>query len=210
MSRSRRKIGARKPAIAFVLEGETEMWYLQMLKKNEQRERNVRINIRPEIPQKKRLKDQYKMVCELAEDHKVVFWILDLDVVLKQTREHSKGGKRPLDEFIEYRSKLLKKYKNVKVVVNNPCFEYWFLLHYVCTHRRYPNCSGVIKDLKKNLAGYKKTERYFKNRNKDIYSRLKPNLEDAIENAISLGSFDIENPKKAMCEMNELFDELKQ
>ncbi len=36
MGRSNRKIkliGARKSVIAFVVEGETEMWYLQMLKK---------------------------------------------------------------------------------------------------------------------------------------------------------------------------------
>lgn len=209
MSRSRRKIGARKTTIAFVVEGETEMWYLQMLKKNEERERNVRINIKPEIPQKKRLIDQYELVCDLAKEHKTVYWILDFDVVLKETREHKGGGRRPLEEFLEYRSKLLKEYENVKVVVNNPCFEYWFLLHYVCTQRRYANCSGVIKELKKNLSGYEKTERYFKSRNNDIYFRLMPKLDDAIENATTLGGFDFRSPKKAMCEMNDLFDALK-
>lgn len=212
MSRLRRGIGARRPTIAFVVEGKTEMWYLQMLKKNEERQHNVRINIKPEIPQKKRLKEQYELVCDLAKEHKTVFWILDFDVVLKETSEHRKGGKKPLDEFLEYRERLQKKkYENVRIVVNNPCFEYWFLLHYVRTQRRYRNCSGVIKELEKKLHGYEKTEKYFKNKSKDIYSRLKPHLKEAIDNAAAFGDFDFEEPKKAMCEMDELFviEELK-
>lgn len=208
MGRSNRKIkliGARKSVIAFVVEGETEMWYLQMLKKNEERERNVRINIKPEIPQKKRLKEQYELVCDLAKEHKIVFWILDFDIILKETREHRKVERSPLDDFIEYRRELEKEYENVRIVVNNPCFEYWVLLHFVRTQKKYANCVGAIKQLEKELPGYEKTERYFKSRNNDIYLRLKPYLKDAIENAAAFGGFDIEQPKKAMCEMNVLF-----
>lgn len=210
--KQKRKISARKSTIAFVVEGKTEMWYLQMLKKNEERNSNVRINIKPEIPQKKRLEDQYKSVCNLAEVYEKVFWILDFDVILKETKESKNNQQSCLIEFLNYRRKLLKKYNNVEVIVNNPCFEYWFLLHFVRTQRKYTNCSGVIKQLEKNLPDYKKTEKYFKSRNNDIYSRLKPNLKDAIENAIAFGIFDVYNPEKAMCEMDKVFmiDELKQ
>lgn len=211
MRHSRRKIGARKPVIAFVVEGQTETWYLQMLKENEEKERNVRINIRPEIPQNSKLKDQFDMVCEMAKEHKLVFWILDFDVILKETRENRKGGETSLNEFLRYRKLIYNEYKNVRIIVNNPCFEYWFLLHYLRTQKRYLSCHHVIRDLEKQLPGYSKTEKYFKNKSKDIYSRLKPNLKEAIENASAFGGFDAENPKKGMCEMDVLFmvEELK-
>lgn len=208
MARSRRErktISAKKSVIAFVVDGETEMWYLQMLKKNEERKGDVRINIKPEIPQKKKLKDQYEMVFNLAQEHKTVFWILDFDIILKETREHVNDGISPLNEFLDYRRKLQKEYKNVRIVVNNPCFEYWFLLHYVKTQKKFANCSGVIKELKKQLPGYDKTEKYFKAGSKDIYARLKPNLKEAIANTSAFGGFDVDNPRRAMCEMNELF-----
>ena len=76
--RRSRGIKARKSAIAFVVEGETEMWYLQMLKKNEEREQKIQINIKPEIPQDSKLEDQYKLVLELAEEYNSVHQNLDL------------------------------------------------------------------------------------------------------------------------------------
>ena len=204
-SKRKRRIGARRSVIALVVDGETEMWYLQMLKKNEEREGGVRINIKPEIPQKKKLNDQYELVCDLSKEHKFVFWILDFDVILKETRDHSKDRVNPLNEFLDYRGKLQAEYENVRIVVNNPCFEYWFLLHYVKTQKKFANCSGVIKELKKQLPGYDKTEKFFKAGSMDIYARLKPNLKEAIANATAFGGFDVDNPTRAMCEMNVLF-----
>lgn len=212
MRRSRKVIGERKSTIAFVVEGQTEMWYLQMLKKNEEKDRSVRINIKPEIPQKSDLANQYELVRSLAEEHKVVFWILDFDVILKNTRENRKNVESSLDKFLKYRRELQKKkFKNVKIIVNNPCFEYWFLLHYVETQRGYQNCSEVIRELQKKMSGYQKTEKYFKNKKSDIYARLKPNLKKAIENTKLFDGFDAANPEKSMCEMDALFmiDELK-
>ena len=52
------------PVFAVVVDGETEAWYLQMLKRNE---RHIRVSIKPEIPAKKSLEDQYKLVCELSD-----------------------------------------------------------------------------------------------------------------------------------------------
>lgn len=41
------------PTFSFVVDGETEIWYLQMLKRNE---RQFKINIEPKLPQKKVLR----------------------------------------------------------------------------------------------------------------------------------------------------------
>jgi hypothetical protein len=40
-----------KPTFAVVVDGDCEVWYLQMLKRNE---RSIFVNIEPEIPQRKR------------------------------------------------------------------------------------------------------------------------------------------------------------
>ncbi|WP_040626672.1 hypothetical protein [Mucilaginibacter paludis] len=44
---------------AVVVDGQTEMWYLQMLKRNEP---NCTITVKPELPKKKTLDDQCRLV----------------------------------------------------------------------------------------------------------------------------------------------------
>ncbi len=73
------------PSFAIVVDGETEVWYLQMLKRNE---RNIRVSIKPEIPNKKSVEEQYNLVCELStKEFTKVFWIIDLDTVIKEENE---------------------------------------------------------------------------------------------------------------------------
>jgi len=191
------------PTFAFVVDGETEIWYLQMLKQNE---RGIRLNVKPEIPQKKTLKDQFDLVCVLAKgEYDSVYWIVDLDAIIKESNEAIPGTKTPLSIFNEMRAKFCTEYQNVKVIVNNPCLEFWFLLHFERTSKYYRSCSYVIRSLKKHLSGYEKTERFFKKRDNDIYLQLKPFLQSAIENAKALDPFELENPERAICEMHELF-----
>jgi hypothetical protein len=196
------------PTFAFVVDGKTELWYLQMLKRNE---REIRVSIKPEIPNRKSVEEQYKLVCYLSDkEYTKVFWIIDLDVVIKEDNEAKKGRKSPLKMFEECRTELITKYPNVVVIVNNPCLEFWFLLHFIKTSKDY-TASSVEKELRKHLNNYEKTEKFFTKQNDDIYLKLKPYLKTGLENAIALGNFDKENPTKAMCEMASLFksDELK-
>lgn len=217
-----RQVKTRKgiPTFAFVVDGETEIWYLEMLRKHEQKDRGIRINIKPEIPQKKKLKDQFNLACEFAKSvYDRVFWVVDLDVILKETRE-AKSPNTPLDNFIGILETLnspkdkeeQKVYHKINVIVNNPCLEYWFLLHFEVSGKTFKNCAEVSSRLKRYLRGYNKSEDYFKKKDNDIYARLKPYLRTAIGNAKALGGFDKENPQKGMCEMNDLFlcEELKQ
>ncbi len=193
------------PTYAFVVDGETEIWYLQMFKRNEQNNSNIRINIKPEIPHKKKLRDQYNLVREQAEsEYDKVFWIVDLDVILKETRE-SKSENTPLIKFMNYRETLYSEYDNVRVIVNNPCLEYWYLLHFEFNNITYNNCRDVVDDLHRYIKGYGKSERFYKRKNRDIYSVLRPHLSKAINNAKKLGGFDESDPEKGMCEMDSLF-----
>jgi len=74
-----------KQSFAVVVDGETEKWYLEMLKQNEP---DVLFNITPKILQKKNINQQYKLVTDLSEEeYDKVFWIVDLDVLLKEERE---------------------------------------------------------------------------------------------------------------------------
>lgn len=191
------------PAFAVVVDGETEVWYLQMLKRNE---REIRVSIKPEIPNKKSVEEQYNLVCDLLnKEFTKVFWIIDLDTVIKEENEAPKGKKSPLKIFEEYRTNLITNYPNVVVIVNNPCLEFWFLLHFTKTSKYFNTCTSAETELKKHLKNYEKTQKFFTKQNDDIYLKLKPNLKIAIDYSIALGNFNNENPKKAMCEMDLLF-----
>lgn len=203
-----RKRPKTAPAFAIVVDGKTEVWYLRMLKRNEPK---IRVTIKPEIPDKKSIKEQYNLVCDLSnKEFTEVFWIIDLDSVIKEDNETPKGKESPLKIFKKYRAEL-KANPNIVVIVNNPCLEFWFLLHFKKTSKYYGSCSSVEKELKNYLDKYEKTQEFFTKQDNDIYLKLKPKLQVAIENAKALGSYDEENSKKAMCEMELLFlsDELK-
>lgn len=51
-----------KQSFAVVVDGETEYWYLQMLKRNEP---NILLDITPKILQKKNIDQQYELVTKL-------------------------------------------------------------------------------------------------------------------------------------------------
>ncbi|MCK5037108.1 MAG: RloB domain-containing protein [Candidatus Sabulitectum sp.] len=195
MKSKRRRRSFRK-VYSIIVDGETEKWYLDLLKEHE-KDRLPRIDITPEIPKKKRLADLDKLIRSNAEEYHMVFWIVDLDAIRHDGQ---------MDRFLEY-IRELKKIKNVRVFVNNPCLEFWFLLHLKETSRIFPRCDKVENELRKHqiLKNYEKTEKYYKSNN-DIYKRLKPNLNIAIDNAEKLGEFSLEEPHFAMAEISQIFD----
>ena len=197
---------AKKPSFALVVDGETEYWYFQMMIRHEKDRLNV--HIKPELPSKKTLSGQFKMVKDLAADYDKVFWIVDLDVILKDTAEAKNGSKTRLAEFGGYLATIVKKHLNIVVVVNNPCLEFWLLLHFEATSKSFDNCSGAERQLQKHLPGYEKTKKYFTNQNNDIYLRLRPERAAALSNGGKLGRFDVFRPCNPISEMHLLFDTL--
>ncbi len=192
-----------KPTFAIIVDGECEVWYFQMLKRNE---RKLTVNIKPDIPQKKSLESQFEEVKKFSEYYDKVFWVLDLDVIIKESRETSKKKKNSLKLLRNYISHIERKLKNVVIIVNTPCLEYWFLLHYTQTTRYYNLCSNVVNELEKHLADFSKTLNYFTKQNNDIYLRLKPYLKSAISNSKLTGRFESENPCKGLSEMYKFFE----
>ncbi len=202
MARKRKKLQSKKNSYAIVVEGETEVWYFNMLKRNE---RNLIVKIEPEIPQSQELNEQFNRVKELVEYYDMVFWIIDLDKIIKETRETAKNKQPKIRELQDYFVKL-KNYNNVVKIINNPCLEFWFLLHFKETSRYFENCSKVINMLKEKLPYYKKSKKYFTKENNDIYKSLKPYLENAIKNAKKLGEIDFENFDNSLSMMYLFFE----
>ena len=192
-----------KPTFAVVVDGDCEVWYLQMLKRNE---RSIIVNVEPKIPQRKRLSEQYENVIKLSEENTKVFWIIDFDVIARETKSAKTASKTAIQSFLAYKKTIAEKHKNIVIIVNNPCFEFWLLLHFEVTTKYFDTCEGVEKQLKKHLKDYEKTQKYYTNKDNDIYLRLKPNLKDALKNAKTLKLYDIENPNKGMSEMQLFFE----
>lgn len=204
MRQSRKIINHIVPTYSFVVDGETEIWYLQMLKRNE---RELKINIEPKLPQRKSIEEQFKLVTDLSErEYSKVFWIVDLDTIIKESRETPKGKITPLQTLIELRGKLQKEYEIVTVIINNPCLEFWLLLHFEKTSKLFDTCDKAENQLKKHLKDYEKTQKYFTKQDNDIYLKLRPLLKTAISNSSNLGEFDLDEQTKAICEMFLLFE----
>lgn len=65
--------------------------------------------------------------------------------------------------------------KDIKIIASNPCFELWFLNHFVRTTKEFKDSNDLIKELEKYLFSYDKK--------KDYFSKLSPNTKTAIENS---------------------------
>mgnify|MGYP000712367012 CR=1 FL=1 len=171
MGRKYKYTSHKKTTYAIIVDGETEIWYFQMFKRNEP---SLQVNIEPKIPQKKKLSEQYKKICELAEDFSKVFWIIDMDVVIAENR---------IQKLKEYLNDIENKYSNVITILNNPCLEFWFILHFEQTTKYFPKCLEAEKRLRKQLADYEKTRKYFTKQDNDIYLKLKSKLPSALKNS---------------------------
>ena len=194
-----------KQRYAFVGDGDCESWYIQMLKRNE---RSITVNLEPKIPQRKKLSEQYEMVLELSLYYDDVFWIIDFDVINSETRSTKKGNKTLLQEFNEYFDQIEKDYKNIQIIINNPCLEFWFLLHFESTSKYFENCERVITQLKKYdcLLTYEKSKKYYTKEGSDIYIKLKPFLNNAITNSNKLEPFNFTNPHYGLSQMQLLYE----
>lgn len=80
--------------------------------------------------------------------------------------------KRKIDLINELKKKLPK---DIKIVLSNPCFELWFLNHFVFVGKEFLTNDEFFKELDKYIENYDK--------NKDYYMTLLPKLKTAIKNS---------------------------
>jgi len=118
-----------KKSIVILVDGESEIAYLNSLKKQSN------IKIVPELPKKKSFNDTYNLFKEYLKDDSIneLYWIIDLDVVIRE-------------DNIDTLKDINNKYSNI--IINNPCLEIWFLMHYEA--KNFSNsCDRVISYLKR-------------------------------------------------------------
>ena len=76
------------------------------------------------------------------------------------------------------KAKTLSNKNKIRLGISNPCFEFWYLLHFEYTTSNLKNYDDVKKRLDKYISNYDK--------NKNVYSKLKDNLTTAISNSKKL------------------------
>jgi len=127
MARKRAK-RTLNPSYIIIVDGQSEILYLNLIK-------TANIKVLPEIPKKKSLADMYALFKSKIGHSDKIYWVVDLDVVIKENNLHV------LKDY-------LKNYKE-NIIINNPCLEYWFYLHYKKGGNFNNNCNDVIRALKK-------------------------------------------------------------
>ncbi|NIA16108.1 MAG: hypothetical protein GWP08_18765, partial [Nitrospiraceae bacterium] len=67
---------------------------------------------------------------------------------------------------------------------SNPCFEVWFLAHFIKTHREFANADETVGELTKRWK--KRFKQPYGKADAGNYERLRPLLDKAIKNARSV------------------------
>jgi len=170
MRKKRQKRKLQK-TLLLIVDGESEQIYLNSFK-------NQTIYIKPELPKKKSLSELYRYFKDEKNNYDKTFWIIDLDVPIRENR---------LNDIKEY----IKQYQD-EIIINHPCLEFWFLLHF--KEKNFNSCKDIISHLKRN---YQEFQTYNKSK-KDIESIINK-LQDRLEIAIK-------NSKKRECNLDELIN----
>lgn len=204
-----------KPAIALVVDGKNEKWYISKVKEHYPCSALRSAKIKPDLPGHKKIQELFDCTkTKLDKEYNFVILIIDLDEPLKKPEELNKF-KELYGKYIGIKDGTLsdkqkKRYKwmnQLLIIINNPCLEYWYLLHYKKTTKHYTDFNALCQDLHKisELKDYSKTESYY-NDSPNIYERLNENngLDTARKNATP---FESNKCKENGCsEMNKIFD----
>jgi len=152
-------------SVAVVGDGQTERIYFSDLIDTD---RPSNLTIFPDYPRKI---GNYKGVLErakiLSSDYDQVYALIDMDKVIKENQKKE----------YENDKKISQKLK-VIVLENNPCFEIWFLLHFLQTSKLFKNCNEVVSELMKpkGIINYRKNEKFL------LRAHLYKNLKERIGN----------------------------
>jgi len=204
-----------KESIAVVVDGQTEKWYIEKVKAHYPCDALKFIRIKPELPQKKKVQELFDFAHQkLDEEYTFVILIFDMDEPLKDNTEFNKF-KELYEKYLGIKDNTLVGRQRTKyawmekllVIINNPCIEFWYLLHFGRTSKYYANYESLRPDLRRipEMSQYEKHDDYY-NQNPDIYVRLDKN--NGLTNArINAKPFNIEKSHEEGCsEMNQVFD----
>nr|WP_158508724.1 RloB family protein [Thermosulfidibacter takaii] len=156
------------------MEGQSEKWYLDLMRRHE---RPV-LKLKPELQHQISLRRIKSLIAQyVKEGYDAIWWVVDMDTY-----------KGKLDAFRAICDQILRRFRNVYILINSPCFETWLLLHYQDPPRYTDRCEMIIRLLKQHpeMANYDKSEKFYCYTDPDIYLRLKPFQKEAIARAKAL------------------------
>lgn len=82
-------------------------------------------------------------------------------------------------------AKELSSAKGICLITSNPCFEIWFLEHFVYTSKPFNSNDELIRELKKYIPAYSKSA--------NVFEALYPRTADAVSNCIKLDNYHTNN-----------------
>ena len=120
-------------------------------------------------------------------------------LVQENKREAKKGNSLKFDKVFyvfdddnkidKFKEALVKAKENGLVSITSiPCFEFWFLLHYTYTTSPFSNYKELSPKLEAAMrkAGILKKDEAYSKSDVELYTKLKPNQDNAINNATKL------------------------
>jgi len=192
-----RKVKTRTQNISIlvVVEGNTEQIYFNQLRGYE---RMPGVSVIPKLSKSSSPYYVLKLAIEAQKEdiYDEIWCVFDRDVL----DQH-----KPKDFDAKYTEALSS---GIRFAESFPCFEVWYLLHYVMPQRYYPDGASVIADLCRHIDGYCKDTRWL-SRN-DLYAMLKPFQKKAIENSeiLSDGAQKTPDPNATSSEIFSLVESI--
>lgn len=169
----RKEFRELKTTILLVVEGYTELIYFNQLKEDHHLSN---ITIEPKISPRKDPVNivERAMLEQSRKDFDYIWCVFDLDTI----NENEQGYKTAVSDA---------KKNNIQLAESLPCFEIWYLLHFVFTTREFQNDKQVCKELCRHIKEYCKEQKYLKQKN--LYSFLEDKIPTAINNCMKLEAF---------------------
>lgn len=157
-----------KKPVYVIGEGITEKYYFKHLNKL----RAYGFKIRPRMAKNSSIDYFEREVERFLSADVTVICVFDADI-----SQNNESEQRKFKAFIE-------KYKDTENVILGdtlPSIEFWFLLHFVLTHKVYTNYKQIRDDLRHHISNYDKKEHFLKN--ESWVQSLIDCQSDAIKNA---------------------------
>ncbi|MFI5137439.1 MAG: RloB family protein [Sphingobacteriales bacterium] len=165
------KIRNLRFSVALVGDGFTESIYFTDFRDTE-RPDNLRII--PDFPGRiGSFEGVLDRAIELMENYNRVYALVDMDAIIAQQQQHN---------YQQHKATAIRA--GVIVLENNPCFEFWLLLHFRQTGRLFQNCEQVITELRRYIPGYNKGLRFLEAAR--LFANLRDSLPQAMANAAML------------------------
>ena len=167
-----------KPVILIITEGsKTEPMYFDNFRT---RQNNIDVRI---VGNNDHLLDKavaYKKEEQISIEYGDSTWIVaDGDIDFKTQGALDTKNKKLLHAREKARS------KDIEIIISNPCFEFWYLLHFMYSTKHFNDYRSVQAELNKYIPNYEKS--------KDIYSQLSPYTGKATEHAKRIEKSHINN-----------------